>query len=68
MPQITAHGGIARIGGNKILIEDQDARVFLDMGQTFHLLDDFFVDPWMMPRKRFGLRDYLSLGLMPRIP
>ena len=68
MPQITAHGGIARIGGNKILVEDHDARVFLDMGQTFHLLDDFFVDPWLIPRKRFGLRDYLSLGLMPRIP
>ncbi|MFQ5919235.1 MAG: MBL fold metallo-hydrolase [Thermoplasmata archaeon] len=68
MPQITAHGGIAQIGGNKILVEDQDARVFLDMGQTFHLLDDFFVDPWLMPRKRFGLKDYLSLGLMPRIP
>ncbi len=68
MPQITAHGGIGQIGGNKILVEDQDARVFLDMGQTFHLLDDFFVNPWLMPRKRFGLRDYLSLRLMPRIP
>ncbi|MFQ6012960.1 MAG: MBL fold metallo-hydrolase [Thermoplasmata archaeon] len=68
MPHITAYGGIGQIGGNKILIEDQDARVFLDMGQTFHLLDDYFVDPWLMPRKRFGLKDYLSLGLMPRIP
>ncbi|MFQ5553549.1 MAG: MBL fold metallo-hydrolase, partial [Thermoplasmata archaeon] len=68
MPQITAHGGVGRIGGNKILVEDQDARIFLDMGQTFHLLDDFFVDPWLMPRKRFGLRDYLSLNLMPHIP
>ncbi len=68
MAQLTCYGGVGEIGGNKFLLEVDDVRIFLDMGQTFQFLKDFFVDPWLMPRKRFGLRDLLALGLMPRIP
>ncbi|MFQ5837471.1 MAG: MBL fold metallo-hydrolase [Thermoplasmata archaeon] len=68
MPRLTCYGGVARIGGNKFLLEDGDARIFLDMGQTFDFLEDYFVDPWLLPRQRFGLRDYFALDLMPRIP
>ncbi len=68
MPQLTCYGGVGEIGGNKFLLEAGDVRIFLDMGQTFGFLSGYFVDPWLMPRKRFGLRDLMVLGLMPRIP
>jgi ribonuclease J len=67
MPRVTCYGGVGEIGGNKFLLEDRDARIFLDMGQTFDFLRDYFIDPWLMPRQRFGLRDYLALDLVPRI-
>lgn len=68
MVRLTFHGGVGEIGGNKVLLEDGDARLWLDMGQSFGFGEDFFVDPYLNPRGRFGLRDYLALDLMPRIP
>jgi len=65
--KLTFYGGVAEIGGNKILLEDRDARIFLDMGAPFDLGEDYFVE-FLGPRDRFGLRDYFALDLMPRIP
>ena len=66
MVSITCYGGVAEIGGNKILVEDKGTRIFLDFGQSFSHLDDYFVE-WLQPRTRFGLRDYFALGLMPKL-
>ncbi len=66
MVSITLFGGAGEIGGNKVLIEDKKTKVFLDFGQAFGLLDEYFVD-WLQPRGRFGLKDYFALGLMPKI-
>ncbi len=63
---ITVYGGAGQIGGNKILVEHKDTRLFLDFGEPFKLKDDFFVD-WLMPRDRFGLRDYFFFDLLPKI-
>src|SRR3972149_6612146 len=68
MVKLTFHGGVAQIGGNKILLEVGDARLWLDMGQPFSYGEDFFVDPYLQPRARFGLRDHFALDLMPKIP
>lgn len=68
MLRLTCYDGVGKIGGNKFLLENGDARIFLDMGQAFDLLTDYFVDPWLMPRHRFGLRDYLALRLVPDLP
>jgi len=65
MASITCFGGVGEIGGNKFLIEDRKTRVFLDFGEAFGLLEDYFVE-WLAPRGRFGLRDYFALDLMPR--
>ena len=67
MVSLTFYGGVNEIGGNKFLVESGKTRVFLDFGQSFSLLDDYFVD-WLQPRDRFGLRDYFALGLMPKVP
>jgi ribonuclease J len=64
--QITCFGGVNEIGGNKFLVEDKKTKIFLDFGQSFSLLDEYFVD-WLQPRDRFGLRDYFTLDLMPKI-
>lgn len=67
MVSITVYSGVNQIGGNKILLEDKDTRVFFDFGEPFGLLDKYFVD-WLSPREgRFGLRDYFYFDLMPRI-
>lgn len=68
MVKITLYGGVGEIGGNKILLEDGDTRVFFDFGEPFHMKDKFFVD-FLTPREsRFGLRDYFHFDLMPKIP
>ncbi len=66
MNSITVYGGAGEIGGNKILVEDKDTRVFLDFGEPFGMKDEFFID-WLMPRDRFGLRDYFFFDLLPRV-
>ena len=67
MTQITCYGGVGEIGGNKILVEDRDARIWLDMGSTFGFGSDYFVD-YLGARDRFGLRDFFALGLLPKLP
>jgi len=67
MTQITCYGGVGEIGGNKILVEDRDARIWLDMGASFGFGSEYFVQ-YLGPRDRFGLRDLLALDLLPRLP
>ncbi|HEY7587954.1 MAG TPA: MBL fold metallo-hydrolase [Thermoplasmata archaeon] len=67
MVSLTFYGGVKEIGGNKILLEDRDARLWLDMGSSFHLGEEYFVD-FLQPRERLGLRDYFALDLVPKIP
>ena len=42
MTSFTFYGGVNEIGGNKILLEDQDTRLFLDFGMSFSLADQYF--------------------------
>ena len=35
MTSLTFYGGVSEIGGNKILLEDGDTRLFLDFGMSF---------------------------------
>ena len=67
MANLTFFGGVGEIGGNKILVEDHDARIWLDMGAPFDLGEQYFVE-FLQPRDRFGLRDYFALDLIRRIP
>ena len=64
--KITLHGGVGEIGGNKVLLEDRDTRVWLDMGLPFNFGAEFYVN-YLGPRERFGLRDYFAFDLVPRI-
>jgi ribonuclease J len=63
---LTFYGGVNEIGGNKILLEDQDTRLFLDFGMSFSLANQYF-DEFMQPRKCNGILDLLEFGLLPNL-
>lgn len=66
--KLTLFGGAGEIGGNKILLEEGKSRIFLDFGQSFTMLDDYFVpESYLSPRERFGLKDYFEFGLVPQL-
>jgi ribonuclease J len=64
MTSLTFYGGVNEIGGNKILLEDKDTKVFLDFGMSFGKRGQYF-DEFMSPRTATGLRDFLETGLIP---
>ena len=64
MTNLTFYGGVNEIGGNKILLQDKDTKVFLDFGMSFGKRGDYF-DGFMSPRTAIGLRDFLETRLIP---
>jgi len=67
MVSITVHGGAGEIGGNKILVENEDTRVMLDFGTRMGFESNFFAE-FVQPRSNTSLRDRLMLGSIPFIP
>ena len=59
-------GGVDEIGGNKILLESGEGRVFLDFGVSFNLKRRFF-GGYLKPRTVNLLYSYILTGLIPRI-
>lgn len=66
MTEIVFYGGVNEIGGNKILVRDQDVTLFFDFGHSFTLSNHFFVN-WLKPRRSYGVRDYFEFNLLPPI-
>jgi len=66
MASLTFYGGVNEIGGNKILLEDKDTRVFLDFGKSFSRRAKFF-EEYINPRAANGIEDFLTMGLLPDI-
>jgi len=64
MTSLTFYGGVNEIGGNKILLQDKDTKVFLDFGMSFSKRGKYF-DEFMSPRLAAGLRDFIEIGLIP---
>jgi len=63
---LTFYGGTNEIGGNKILVEDRDTKIFLDFGMSFTSESQYFCG-YLTPRAVNGAGDYLEFGLLPRI-
>ena len=66
MTSLTFYGGVNEIGGNKILLEDKDTKVFLDFGKGFSRRAKFF-EEFINPRVANGIEDFLTMGLLPDI-
>ena len=64
MTSLTFYGGVNEIGGNKILLEDQDTRIFLDFGKNYAKEREYFDFPMLQPREEKHL---LALGILPEI-
>jgi ribonuclease J len=63
-PSLTFYGGTDEVGGNKILLHDEDTKVILDFGMSFTLRRRYYSDPFLSPRGEVGL---LEFGLLPRL-
>jgi ribonuclease J len=57
---ITVYGGARSIGGNKILLEDGDTRLFLDFGTSFKVREQYF-EEYLKPRPGAGILDLLEM-------
>jgi len=64
MVKLSFYGGAGEIGGNKILLEVEDTRVFLDFGISYSSEDRFFEFPLLRPS---SLDDLLKTGILPRV-
>ncbi|MEM3641590.1 MAG: MBL fold metallo-hydrolase [Candidatus Bathyarchaeia archaeon] len=58
------YGGVNEIGGNKILIQDTDTRVFFDFGMSFSMKKQFYSPPFLSPKSEKSLQE---LGILPKI-
>ncbi|MBU0586299.1 MBL fold metallo-hydrolase [Candidatus Micrarchaeota archaeon] len=66
MVSITAYGGVDEIGGNKFLLEDKGAKIYLDFGQSFNFGEEYFYE-YLQPRSAHGLEVYFEFGLVPKV-
>jgi len=64
MTSLTFYGGVGVVGGNKILLEDGDTRVFLDFGLDYNQYGKYF-EEYLKPRVGNGLGDFVELDLLP---
>ena len=62
--KITLYGGYKEVGGNKILLEDGNSRIWLDFGMSFSIMQKYFSE-FLKPRKVNGLGDFFEFGLLP---
>ncbi|MDG6229220.1 MAG: MBL fold metallo-hydrolase [Candidatus Thermoplasmatota archaeon] len=63
---LTVYGGVHEIGGNKILLEHNGTRLFLDFGTSMGYESDFFSD-FLQPRVNTALYDRITIGALPKI-
>src|SRR3972149_2577987 len=61
---LTFYGGVNEIGGNKILVQDGDTRVFFDFGMSYAMKKQFYSPPFLSPRSEKSLQEF---GILPKI-
>jgi ribonuclease J len=61
---LTFYGGVDEIGGNKILLQDRDVKVFLDFGMSFALKKQYYSPPFLSPKSEKSLQEF---GILPKI-
>ena len=66
MTEITFHGGVKDIGGNKFLVKDKDTKIFMDFGMSFSAEKEYFSE-FLKARGSNDLIDMIDLGMLPPI-
>lgn len=64
MVAVTVFGGVGEVGGNKILLESAESKIFLDFGRNFSRERMFYEEPFLSPR---CLEHLLHLRILPDI-
>lgn len=64
MTALTFYGGVEEIGGNKILLQTKNSKIFFDFGMSFKRAGLYFSE-FLQPRKLNGIGDFLEFGLIP---
>ena len=67
MSRITCYDGVNCIGGNKILLEDGDAKLWLDFGLNFGE-QGLYYEEFLQPKSIMGVYEPVQLGLLPLFP
>ncbi|MCX5999138.1 MAG: MBL fold metallo-hydrolase [Chloroflexi bacterium] len=65
MLNLSFYGGANEIGGNKILLEAEATRVFLDFGTSYSSEELYFEFPMLRPA---CIDDLLKTNVLPRLP
>ncbi len=63
---ITLFGGVGKIGGNSILLEDSESMILFDLGKDFDRYRKFFQFPFTMPTKSVQ-KELIKTCLLPEI-
>ena len=66
MVKLTFYGGVREIGGNKVLLEDDKGKLFLDFGYPYSKYRVFY-EEYLKPRPGAGLLDLLVMGMLPQL-
>jgi len=66
MARITCWDGVGSIGGNKILLEDNATKLWLDFGLDFGRMGMFY-EEYLKPKTCLGLYEPVQMGLLPPI-
>ena len=61
---LTFYGGVDEIGGNKILLQDRDTKIFLDFGMSFSMKKKFYSPPFLSPKNEKSLQEF---GILPKL-
>ena len=60
MTSLTFYGGVNEIGGNKVLLQDKDTKIFLDFGKSFNKYSKNYED-YLKPRTSNGIGDFIEI-------
>jgi ribonuclease J len=66
MVKLSFYGGVHEIGGNKILLEDQQTNVLLDWGLSFAQMNDYY-DEFLKARGFATVDEYIAFEMLPEI-
>ena len=66
MIKFACYGGVADIGGNKILVKIGKGSIFLDFGLSYSK-ESLFFEEFLQPRPGCKIHDLLKLDLLPHI-
>ncbi|HTT26255.1 MAG TPA: MBL fold metallo-hydrolase [Thermoplasmata archaeon] len=66
-PTVEFLGGVAEIGGNKIVVEEGGDRVLFDFGPSFSARREEFYHDFLQPRSTSPVKDLLEFDLIPRV-